>query len=114
MIRFLPIVMVALGLLLVSTSFAAAQTGAAHEANTQEICLEPASASAFRLEDEKLGRCWKQIGLGILVHGCKLQVALPAEPCPMRQPPAPGWAPLIDPVVYEGPSPPLDIPPPRA
>lgn len=114
MIRYLPILMVALGLLLVSTSFAAAQTDATLDAGNHEICLDPSVTSQAQLGEEKLGRCWKQAGLGILTYGCKVHAALPEAPCAVEQPHAPSWSPLTDPVSYEGPSPPLVLPPPRA
>lgn len=111
MIRYLPILMVALGLLLVSTSFAAAQTSDPLRPAAQEVCD---AAIELEADGQKLGRCWKQIGLGILINGCKVHAALVQDEDTERPLPSPCWPSLADPVGYEGPSPPLDLPPPKA
>lgn len=112
MIRYLPILMVALGLLLVSTSFAHAQTDAGGQADAGAICL--VSETHADLDDHKLGRCWKQMGLGILIAGCKVHAELPRDDFAVQPRPAPCWPPLTEPVLIDGPAPPLDIPPPKA
>lgn len=112
MIRYLPILMVALGLLLVSTSFARAQTDAGVRTEPGAICL--VSETQTDLDGHELGRCWKKIGLGILVAGCKMHAELPRDDFAVRPRPAPCWPPLVEPMLIDGPAPPLDIPPPKA
>jgi hypothetical protein len=54
------------------------------------------------------------LGLGILVNGCKTHIALPETAVAIGERPAPCWLFQTNPVPYEGPSPPLDLPPPKA
>jgi hypothetical protein len=112
--RYLPILLVALGLLLVSTSFAAAQTGAKIETTNGQVCLDASTTFSPQSEGGKIHRCWKQLGLGILVNGCKTHIALPETAVAIGERPAPCWLFQTNPVPYEGPSPPLDLPPPKA
>lgn len=112
MIRYLPIVMVALGLLLVSTSFAAAQSDVGQPADPAAVCLDLAAHADS--DGHEPGRCWKEIGLGILIAGCTVHAELPREDFTLAPRPAPCWPPLADPVPLDDPAPPLDIPPPRA
>lgn len=113
MIRYLPILMVALGLLLVSTSFAHAQSSVRAPVDAAAVCRVTADSQAAA-DSPKLGRCWKQMGLGILVAGCKVHAQLPHDEFSVAQRPEPCWPPLTDPVLLDGPVPLLDIPPPRA
>ncbi|AEQ50436.1 hypothetical protein SAMN05428936_101325 [Pelagibacterium halotolerans] len=115
MTRYLPILMLAFGLLLVSASFASARAPETLPADVDSFCLEASAKVAFGSEaPEKLGRCWKQMGLGILVPGCQVHAHLAR----VEQPPKPDtqacWPTPRDIVVDDGPPPLLDIPPPRA
>lgn len=114
MTRYLPILMVALGLFLVSTSFAAARADRAAPSEPGAICLDISAGTQPDADGQKLGRCWKQIGLGFLIAGCTVHAELPpAEPV-LEPQPAPCRPPLTDPVLLDGPPPSLDIPPSRA
>lgn len=114
MTRYLPILMLALGLFLVSASFAsvrAAEPMPAAIGFCAELSAEPATDREI---PEKLGRCWKKMGLGTLIPGCHghadiVRVEQPLVPDTLRCWPAP-----MDLVGDDGPPPLLDIPPPRA
>ncbi|WP_417579873.1 hypothetical protein [Pelagibacterium sp.] len=115
MIRYLPIIMLAFGLLLVSTSFASARTLDHLPVEQGQTCeVKGAKAEAGTSVPAKMTRCWKQFGLGILVPGCQFHAQLVR----IDQPPVPefssSWPLPLDPTVNEGVAPLLDIPPPRA
>ncbi|WP_421952874.1 hypothetical protein [Pelagibacterium sp.] len=115
MIRYLPILMLAFGLLLVSASFASARTPDDRPAEQNAFCYDASAEVAIGLDvAEKLGRCWKKMGLGILVSGCQFH----ADLVHLEQPPKPDahscWPVPIDLAIDDGPPPLLDIPPPRA
>ena len=114
MIRYLPILMLVLGLLLVSTSFAAAQTGETMPGIEREMCVDIADNGAASLDEDWAERCWRQIGLGILVHSCQLVATLPDDCEPLE----PRFVRVGTPpdrfTFREGDPPVLDVPPPRA
>src|SRR5690606_32772307 len=109
-----PILMVALGLFLVSTSFAAARADNAARPDPGAICLDIATEAEVEADGHRLGRCWKQMGPGILVAGCTVHAELPHTESVVEPQPAPCRPPMTDPVLLDGPPPSLDIPPPRA
>ena len=114
MTRYLPILMLALGLFLVSASFASVRAAEPRPAAT-EFCAELSAQPAVDREiPEELGRCWKKMGLGALIPGCHG----PADIVRVEQPFVPDthgcWPAPMDLVVDDGPPPLLDIPPPRA
>ncbi|MAN78743.1 MAG: hypothetical protein CML24_16540 [Rhizobiales bacterium] len=115
MIRYLPILMLAFGLLLLSASFASAQTPGESFSKQNNFCADAsARIDAGLAPTAKLGRCWKQMGLGILVPGCQLHAQLVSVP----QPPIPdadrSWPAPMDLMAEDGPPPLLEIPPPQA
>ena len=115
MTRYLPILMLAFGLLLVSASFASARAPETLPVGVDALCLDASAKVAFDSEaPEKLGRCWKQMGLGILVPGCQLH----ADLARVEQPPKPDahncWPAPMELVIDDDPPQLLDIPPPRA
>lgn len=118
MTRILPIIMLTVGLVLLSSSFAAAATTDAGTQPLAQWCAledQPGeTVAAIERPGSQLARCWKKLALGILVSGCdghaQLARDLEVEPKPLRA----YWAmtqPLIDLVGVE---PLLDLPPPRA
>jgi hypothetical protein len=115
MIRYLPILMLAFGLLLVSASFASARTPDAPRPDHAAVCVDVSAQSAsLSAEPAKLGRCWKQMGLGILIPGCQVH----AELARIDQPAIPDgdtfWPVPLNLMGNDGPPARLDIPPPRA
>ncbi|SDG91546.1 hypothetical protein [Pelagibacterium luteolum] len=117
MTRILPIIMLTIGLVLLSSSFATAATTETHAMPLAQWCVlddQPTdTASPLDRPELMLGRCWKELALGMVVPGCKVHGQIPhacdIEP---KQPQA-HWAiiePLIDRIGIE-PFPVL--PPPR-
>ncbi|RDE08924.1 hypothetical protein [Pelagibacterium lacus] len=111
MIRYLPIVMLAFGLVLLSASFAAA---APAPAGVGAMCIDPTAADPFET-GQKTSRCWKQLGSGLLVPGgCPVHATLVETEATARPDTGPGWPHLEPFPVGESQPPELDHPPPRA
>lgn len=117
MTRFLPIAMLALGLVLLSTSFASAQTVDQHASDLATVCtLDMAGTAETAMEPpaEALGRCWKKLGVSMIVPGCTVHAQMPAA-CTVEPPRTkPAWESAAPLIVLEGIAPPLALPPPRA
>lgn len=117
MTRFLPIAMLALGLILVSTSFASAQAVDRHAPDLVQNCaLDMAEATETVAEPpaEAFGRCWKKFGVNMAIPGCTVHAQLPST-CAIEPPRSgPNWEPTSVLIASEGLAPPLASPPPRA
>jgi hypothetical protein len=115
MTRYLPFLMLAFGLLLLSATFASAQTPDEVRTDQASVCVDvSAQGVSSSVAPAKLGRCWKQMGLGIMVPGCQVHAALAL----VDQPAMPGsgtyWPTPLNLIGCEDPPARLDIPPPRA
>lgn len=111
MIRYIPILMVALGLLLLSTSFAAAKSSAVSTGIAEKVCLDISAAMA---EPDQAGRCWKQLGIGLLIPGCQAYANLTSDRVSSLPDAGVSWPSLANVAPREDRMPPLDLPPPRA
>lgn len=119
MTRILPIIMLTIGLVLLSSSFAtAATTEAGAEFSEQWCVLEDRAtadiASSFDRPEPKLGRCWKELALGIVVPGCKVHLQLPQAWAVAPEQPVAQRASMPPPMALTGIEPVLDLPPPKA
>ena len=115
MLRYLPIFVIALGLVLVSTSLAGAQTGLA--TSDDAICHEMEGgeqAESVGNGHAKSGRCWKSVGAGIVIPGCKVFAQTCAALAADFSADGSGWPPVVEPLVRPGLPPTLDLPPPKA
>lgn len=111
MIRYLPIVMLAFGLVLLSASFAAA---APAPAGVGAMCVEATTADPFET-GQTTSRCWKQLGTGLLVPGgCPAHATLVETAATSRPDATPRWPQLEPFLCGESQPPELDHPPPRA
>lgn len=111
MIRYIPILMVAFGLLLLSTSFAAANSPVVSTGVADEMCFV---ISAGVSEPDQASKCWKQLGAGLLIPGCKAYAELPSDRVSSLTDAGVSWPSLANVAPREDRIPPLDLPPPRA
>lgn len=118
MTRFLPIVLLALGLFLAYTSFAAAQPVSGAPAGDGLVCVEhveaEASAAPAPKSGTKLSRCWKHLSKGLLVRACQIDPGLAVEAVMALAPDAPEPPRLLVIVERSAAPPMLDLPPPKA
>lgn len=71
MIRLLPIILLALGLVLAFSSFTRAEASLSAAQNSELVCLEAGEAEpAVAQPDRKPAVCWKKIRSGLLIIPC--------------------------------------------
>lgn len=117
MTRYLPIAMLALGLVLLSTSFASAQALDRHVPDLAQACaldMDEAVETDIEPPAVSLGRCWKKFGVNMAIPGCTVYAQLPAS-CSIEPPEALlKWDLALFATSGQGLSPPLALPPPKA
>lgn len=118
MTRFLPIVLLALGLFLAFTSFAAAHPISGEPAGDGLVCVEQATGEAHATlapkSGTKLSRCWKHLSKGMLVRACQIDPGLAVETI-LAPPPETPEPPRLLAINERSAAPPmLDLPPPKA
>lgn len=115
MFRYLPIVMLAFGLVLVSASFASAASLAAPASVDAQMCLAaPADPGTAQTGEPKAERCWKKIGLGLFIPGCEIYAQIPRSAAIDTATMVHGWPVVAALLIGEDAPPLLDFPPPRA
>ncbi|WP_404406228.1 hypothetical protein [Pelagibacterium halotolerans] len=113
MSRFLPIVLLATGLLLIFTSFASANPTANAGPVENAICEEVAADARVEPSTPK-AHCWKKIGLGKVLPSCPTEHAIVAAiTLPVQ---APRAEPVFEPIARDVPlaATGFDPPPPKA
>lgn len=114
MTRYLPIAMLALGLVLLSTSFASARTMEQPAPTLVQVCVLDMAETTLDTPPDSLGRCWKVFGMNMAIPGCSVYAQLPAN-CAIEPPqPDSGWDAALPLLASDGLSPPLALPPPKA